>query len=102
MDFFRYTGISILTSHDAYGLSVVEVFRQVFLSTNKLKTVKMLQVCFDYCACCNSVGEVYFFMKAKRQQPSSCIQRLKIRKSYLRWYEQLVYVQLKISSISKY
>jgi len=72
MDFFRYTGISILTSHDEYGLSIVEVFRQMFLSTNKLKTIKMLQVCFDCCACCNNVGETCFSMKVKKQQLSSC------------------------------
>jgi len=51
VEFFRYPDVSVLTSHDEYGLSIVETVRRDSYSakTYKLRVLKMIQVCFLCC-----------------------------------------------------
>jgi len=53
VEFFRYPDVSVLTSHDEYGLSIVETVRRESYSakTYKLRVIKMIQVC---CLCYQS------------------------------------------------
>jgi len=46
LKFFRYSEMSIVSSHDEYGLSVIEIFRRDSHSTNlyELREATMLQV----------------------------------------------------------
>jgi len=48
VEFFRYADVSVLTSHDEYGMSIVETVRRESYSakTYKLRIMKMVQVCY--------------------------------------------------------
>jgi len=46
LSYFRYEELSLLTTHDVYGLSIVEIYRRDSYNTKlyKLRKIKMMQV----------------------------------------------------------